>query len=55
MNELINAIKFIKFFAWTRQWESKVTDARNAEMKIMVEDRINSLIFSLLWFLTPMM
>jgi hypothetical protein len=37
MNELITAIKFIKFFGWTAKWQSRVADARKAEMKLWIK------------------
>jgi ABC-type multidrug transport system fused ATPase/permease subunit len=39
LNELIGAIKFIKFFAWERQWEERVGEARNEELKVMIKGK----------------
>ncbi|KAF9231441.1 hypothetical protein BU15DRAFT_90912 [Melanogaster broomeanus] len=33
LSELINAVKFIKFFAWEERWIRRVMDARNVELK----------------------
>lgn len=41
-NELIGAIKFIKMFAWERQWTKRVIDARETEMKVTIRDRWNN-------------
>ncbi|CDZ98657.1 multidrug resistance-associated abc transporter [Phaffia rhodozyma] len=55
MNELIGAIKFIKFFAWEKQWTKRVTDIRQEELNVMVRDRVNSIYFTILWNVTPML
>ncbi|KAI0003794.1 ABC transporter type 1, transmembrane domain-containing protein [Russula compacta] len=49
LNELIGAIKFIKFFAWENRWIDRVSDARAVEIKWMVKARLNSILFQLLW------
>ncbi|CED85003.1 Multidrug resistance-associated protein/mitoxantrone resistance protein, ABC superfamily [Phaffia rhodozyma] len=54
-NELVDAIKFIKFFAWERQWNKRVTDARQVELNVMIRARINATLFQILWSLTPML
>lgn len=54
MTELIGAITFIKFFAWTGKWKERAMDARNAELKQMVRGIFNSLAFYLLWGLVPL-
>ncbi|KAH9996005.1 P-loop containing nucleoside triphosphate hydrolase protein [Russula vinacea] len=40
LNELIGAIKFIKFFAWEDRWIDRVSDARATEIKWMVKARL---------------
>jgi len=37
LNELIGAVKFIKFFAWEERWIGKALDAREVEMQWMVK------------------
>ena len=37
LNELIGAIKFIKFFAWEDRWIERVLDAREVEMQWMIK------------------
>ena len=37
LNELISAIKFIKFFAWEDRWITRVLDAREKEMQWLVK------------------
>ncbi|KAL7422691.1 hypothetical protein Q5752_001982 [Cryptotrichosporon argae] len=55
MNELIGAITFIKFFAWTQKWRSKALDARRSEQKAMIWSYINGLWFSLIWAMVPIL
>ena len=37
LNELISAIKFIKFFAWEDQWIKRVMESREGEMQWMIK------------------
>ncbi|CAA7263971.1 unnamed protein product [Cyclocybe aegerita] len=55
LNELIGAVKFIKFFAWEERWIGRALDAREAEMKWMVKARVNSVMFYLLWTCAPIL
>jgi ABC-type multidrug transport system fused ATPase/permease subunit len=55
LNELIGAVKFIKFFAWETQWIDRALDAREKEMKWMVKARANSVLFTFLWTLAPVL
>lgn len=55
LNELIGAMKFIKFFAWEEQWINRAMEAREVEMKWMVKARMNSILFSLIWVCAPIM
>ncbi|KAF9219896.1 P-loop containing nucleoside triphosphate hydrolase protein [Gyrodon lividus] len=55
LSELINAVKFIKFFAWEERWIGRVMDARNVELKWVTKARINSVIFSAIWISAPIM
>ncbi|KAF7342473.1 ABC bile acid [Mycena venus] len=55
VNELIGAVKFIKFFAWEERWIKRALDAREVEMKWMIKSRLNSLMFFLIWALAPIL
>ncbi|KAF8890914.1 multidrug resistance-associated ABC transporter [Infundibulicybe gibba] len=55
LNELIGAVKFIKFFAWEGRWIDRALDAREVEMKWMIKARINSVMFHLLWTCAPIL
>ena len=41
LNELIGAVKFIKFFAWEDRWIDRAMDARGVEMDWMVKCKSN--------------
>ncbi|KAG6809740.1 hypothetical protein H0H92_014907 [Tricholoma furcatifolium] len=53
LNELIGALKFIKFFAWEERWISRVMEFRDIEISWLIQARINTVLFSLLWSSTP--
>ncbi|KZT66167.1 hypothetical protein DAEQUDRAFT_813713 [Daedalea quercina L-15889] len=55
LNELIGAMKFIKFFAWEEQWIKRTMDAREVEMQWMIKSRLNSVMFSLIWICAPIL
>ncbi|KAF9526193.1 multidrug resistance-associated ABC transporter [Crepidotus variabilis] len=55
LNELIGAVKFIKFFAWEERWIQRALDAREDEMKWMVKARVNSVMFYMLWTCAPIL
>ena len=55
LNELLGAIKFIKFFAWEDRWTQRTMDAREKELSWMVKSRINSVLFSAIWTLAPIL
>ncbi|KDQ16443.1 hypothetical protein BOTBODRAFT_186497 [Botryobasidium botryosum FD-172 SS1] len=54
LNELIGAVKFIKFFAWEERWIKRVEDMRKTELRWLVKDRTNSVMFGLLWTCAPL-
>ncbi|KAI0339052.1 multidrug resistance-associated ABC transporter [Trametopsis cervina] len=53
LNELITAVKFIKFFAWEDRWIQRALDAREVELKWLIKARTNSICFSLIWTTAP--
>ena len=55
LNELLGAIKFIKFFAWEERWTRRTMNARKKELSWMVKSRINSVLFSAIWTLAPIL
>ena len=55
LNELLGAIKFIKFFALEDRWSQQTMDAQKKELSWMVKSRINSILFSTIWTLVPIL
>ncbi|KAG7085320.1 hypothetical protein E1B28_013860 [Marasmius oreades] len=55
LNELIGAVKFIKFFAWEDRWIDRAMGAREKEMKWMIKARINWIMFYLLGMSAPIL
>ncbi|KAF9259088.1 hypothetical protein L218DRAFT_875612 [Marasmius fiardii PR-910] len=55
LNELLRAVKFVKFFAWEQSWIKKVMVARKREIRWLVKSRINSTLYFLLWMSAPIL
>ncbi|KAJ7047868.1 hypothetical protein C8F04DRAFT_1060324 [Mycena alexandri] len=55
LNELISAVKFIKFFAWEQRWIDRALKARTNEINWMVKARINYIFFYCLWVTAPIL
>lgn len=53
LNELISEVKFIKFFAWEDRWIARALKARAKELDWLIRERLNSIVFYLLWMLSP--
>ncbi|KZO90715.1 hypothetical protein CALVIDRAFT_542481 [Calocera viscosa TUFC12733] len=53
MTELIQAIKFIKFFAWESQWIDRAMKARQEELSWLIKSFINMLMFRALFANVP--
>ncbi|GJJ10347.1 hypothetical protein Clacol_004573 [Clathrus columnatus] len=53
VNELLSAVKLVKFYAWENRWMDRVLDARKFELKWLVKSRTNQVFFSLLWSSVP--
>ena len=51
----LTKVKFIKFFAWESRWIDRVSDARATEIKWMIKQRLNSIMFQLLWSCAPVL
>lgn len=49
MNEVLQGIRQIKFFAWESKWEKRIMEARNAELHQLSITYINGVFFSLVW------
>ena len=55
LNEFLDAIKFIKFFAWEHRWTQLTMDAREKELLWLVKLRINSILLFTVWTLVPIL
>lgn len=53
VNELLGALKFIKFFAWESKWLDRVEQAREKELDWIKKSRVNMLLFMTLWTSAP--
>lgn len=49
MNEVLQGIRQIKFFAWEKKWEERIMKARNVELHQLSITYINGVFFSLVW------
>jgi ABC-type multidrug transport system fused ATPase/permease subunit len=55
MNELLNAIRIIKFFAWEKQFRQRVLDSRDAELKVIRSRLYMFMWIGSTWFLIPVL
>ncbi|KAJ7695669.1 hypothetical protein B0H17DRAFT_1158809 [Mycena rosella] len=55
VNELLGAIKFVKFFSWEEMWIGRAMEARNEEMAWRLKGRLNNVLFQCVWTITPIM
>ncbi|KAF9255059.1 multidrug resistance-associated ABC transporter [Marasmius fiardii PR-910] len=55
LNELVGAVKFIKFFAWEDRWIKRAMGVREKEIRWMIKARINSVLFYTLWMSAPIL
>ncbi|KAJ7134728.1 hypothetical protein C8R44DRAFT_610315 [Mycena epipterygia] len=55
VNELLSAIKFVKFFSWEEMWIGRAMDARNEEMAWRLKGRLNNVLFQCVWSITPLL
>ena len=53
LNELLAAIKLVKFFAWEEQWANRVLEARSLELVILIQSRCLKVLLELLWNAVP--
>lgn len=55
LHELVNAVRFIKFFTWEDNWIMRVMDARGKEMDWLKRSRINSIWSTTVWAAAPVL
>ncbi|KAI6119559.1 P-loop containing nucleoside triphosphate hydrolase protein [Pisolithus croceorrhizus] len=55
LHELVNAVRFIKFFTWEDSWIARVMGARNKEMDWLKRSRMNSIASTTVWAAAPVL
>jgi multidrug transporter EmrE-like cation transporter len=53
MNEVVQAIKFIKFSAWESRWVDRVLDVRRTELKWLRKLKVIYFFISMMWTTVP--
>lgn len=53
MNEVLGAIRMLKFMGWERKFEGRVTDIRNKELKWLKRNYLLEVLFTFIWSATP--
>ncbi|KAI9025116.1 hypothetical protein CLU79DRAFT_98313 [Phycomyces nitens] len=55
VNELLQGIRMIKYFAWEKNWEEKIMIARRFEMKKLVHTVVIEVLFSITYLIVPVL
>ncbi|KAI0220819.1 Transporter of the ATP-binding cassette (ABC) [Massospora cicadina] len=55
VNELLQGIRIIKFFAWETQFRDRIFEARFAELKVLTRRMLIWVVSTALWFCFPML
>ncbi|CAG8714664.1 19313_t:CDS:2, partial [Dentiscutata erythropus] len=55
MNEVLQSIRMIKFLSWEKNWENKVLEIRQIELKQLRNNFIYLSIIDLLWMASPIL
>lgn len=55
INELLQAIRIIKFFAWERQFQRRIDQARQAELQVLTKRMYVWIVGATVWFCFPML
>jgi len=50
VNELLQNIRFLKFYGWGNQWSRKACDSREDELQWRVKENVVSVIMSFIWW-----
>ncbi|KAJ9123263.1 hypothetical protein QFC22_001460 [Naganishia vaughanmartiniae] len=53
MNEVLGAIRMLKFMAWERKFESRISKIRNKELKWLKRNYMIEVLFTFIWAVTP--
>ncbi|KAF9162910.1 hypothetical protein DFQ26_003118 [Actinomortierella ambigua] len=54
LNEMLSAIRIVKFFGWESKFEKKVIEARNKELKQIKETYIRFVVTDVIWMIVPL-
>ncbi|CAI2167170.1 11640_t:CDS:10 [Funneliformis geosporum] len=55
MNEVLQGIRMIKFYAWEKNWEKRILDSRNADLKQLRNTFIHLTVFDFVWIVSPVL
>ncbi|CAB4373887.1 unnamed protein product [Rhizophagus irregularis] len=55
MNEVLQGIRMVKFYAWEKNWENRILDSRNSELKQLRSTYIQLTLFDLVWIVSPVL
>lgn len=55
MNEILNGIRVIKYFAWEQSFTNKVNDIRNNELKVLKDSLLLRTFSVFFWGATPVL
>lgn len=55
INELLQGIRMIKYFAWENNWKEKVYAARRDEIKKLIETIVIDVLFNLIYLTAPVL
>ncbi|KAJ3234744.1 hypothetical protein HDU78_005679 [Chytriomyces hyalinus] len=53
VNEVLQGIRIIKYFAWEKKFLEKIDAARNKEMTTLIESYLNGAVNTFIWLMTP--
>ncbi|KAJ9107494.1 hypothetical protein QFC21_000949 [Naganishia friedmannii] len=53
MNEALGAIRMLKFMAWERKFEGRISEIRNKELKWLKRNYMIEVLFTFIWAVTP--
>ncbi|KAJ3230706.1 hypothetical protein HDU81_004308 [Chytriomyces hyalinus] len=53
VNEVLQGIRIIKYFAWEKKFLEKIDAARHREMTTLIESYLNGAVNTFIWLMTP--
>ncbi|KAI8621801.1 P-loop containing nucleoside triphosphate hydrolase protein [Chytriomyces sp. MP71] len=54
VNEVLQGIRIIKYFAWEQKFLDKIDAAREKEMRTLIESYLNGAVNTFIWLMTPL-